>query len=178
MLLVQDVIYVNEEAYNGNHSYLLNFVESHNLTPKDVCLILCPNSNCAYIFNRNKPRGYGSGKSLSMTSNKIVIASFEYYAPNNVITGLKPFYSGRCDGAISMFPLIESINNLKKDAFRVKHKILNRSEYDDLVSKDNNTIYYVTETDNSISMYRGDILINQPAVYESSKMYGDIVMEE
>ena len=178
VLLVQDVIYVNEEAYNGNHYYLLNFVKAHNLTSKDICLILCPNSNCAYIFNRNMPTGYGSGKSLSITTNKIVIASFEYYAPNNIITSLKPFYTGRCDGAISMFPLIESINNLKKDAFRVKHKILNRSEYDDLVSKDNNTIYYVTETDNSISMYRGDILINQPAVYESSKMYGDIVMEE
>lgn len=176
--LVQDVIYVNEEAYEGNHYYLLNFVKSHNLTSKDVCLILCPNSNKAYIFNRNKPTGYGSGKSLSITTNKIVIASFAYYSAANTITGLRPFYTGRCDGAISMFPLIESINNLKKDAFRVKHKILNRSEYDDLVSKDNNTIYYVTETDNSISMYRGDILINQPAVYESSKMYGDIVMEE
>ena len=87
------------------------------------------------------PTGYGSGKSLSITTNKIVIASFEYYAPNNIITSLKPFDD--VDGVMLIYDKYELM--LKDDKklllvswvgdFKKENKIIaeNKDNYDILV---------------------------------------------
>lgn len=114
------------------------------------------------------------GKFYYNSTSKSISKVVDFYAPNQRYGA-----SNAGDTVVSMIPIIDAVNDLKYkvNVDNLSSKKITRDEYNSLITKNENTVYYVAETDGSVSMYLGSIAIGSSTSTTSSVMYGDMILE-